>query len=182
MSHSADLNPPSATPPNELGAALRNWRVLAIVFVCLAIVFIYGYIQRANAAAQLETEIGQMHKNIEAAHLRTAALEEELRYAASDAYLDRIAREELGLAKAGETALVVIDADTGPDGQAARTMDTAAQPATLTSPTATTEEPDSRSGAQFRAGPEMPQNGNLSTDAAPLWQAWLDLFTSPTRP
>lgn len=196
MSRADNLNPSMSKPmseppqsaastnqPNELSTALRNGRVLAVILICLAVVFVYGYVQRAQEAQQLRAEIVQMEANIEAARLRTAALESELRYAASDVYLDKIAREELGMAKPGETALIVVDPATGEQSAQANTA-----PSTDSESGATFTHPgrmpmgsaDNADNADNSASVDM--SGSTESTASPPWQMWLDLFSIPTTP
>jgi cell division protein FtsB len=96
--------------PSNLTPTRRTGRILLLLFIALAGIFIYGYVQRANRMAQIDIQIRQMEQRIADAHRERAVLEAELRYVATDDYLDRVAREELGMAKPGETALVVLDA------------------------------------------------------------------------
>lgn len=174
--------PKTSVPPNELGTALRNGRLLALIFVCLTIVFVYGYIQRAQTAAAVQEEIQQKQAMISSANLRTAELEAELSYVSSEDFLDKIAREELGLAKPGETALVLLDAatrnesmtpadDLSMNGISSEDLSATAAAAPIV------QSPQQSNPAQTTSSQSPARESSSST----IWQAWLDLFTSPQR-
>lgn len=80
---------------NEAVVLIPIWIVLAIFFcssVGVQMSKYYGYKEREKAlAAELDKE-----------KERTDELNKELRYYESDAYVEKIAREKLGLVKPGE--------------------------------------------------------------------------------
>lgn len=155
------LAPQEPVKPNELGAALRNGRILTLVFIALTIAFVMGYIDRTQASRQIAAEIEQVEALIVAANLRSAELRAELSYVGSDDYLDTIARQELGMAQPNETALVLLN-----------------RPAVESAP-----QPSDNGAASFATDAPAPASRTETPSDAgspSIWQSWLELLTAST--
>jgi cell division protein FtsB len=164
---------------NELGTALRNGRVLALILVFLAIVFVIGYAQRAATLAEVQEQLRHMEAKVEAAHFRTAELQAELRFTSSEEFLDKIAREELGLVKPGEIALILVEPPTPILAEDVNLTGTNAAAGAHDNPQPTVLRAASTADAPLQAGRS---DISLSPPEPSFWQAWLDLFSRPLRP
>lgn len=86
----------------------RFWTLAAAVFVIyMAVSYVSGFVQ----IWRLENEIQRVRAEIERIEAENERLREELAYLLSDEYIEKAAREELGLVMPGETAVIVT---TGP--------------------------------------------------------------------
>ncbi len=86
----------------------RFWILVgAAFFLYMSISYVTGYVQ----IWQIRREIRQIEEEISRAELRNDQLREELIYLRSDEYVERIAREELGLVRPGETAVIIATPD-----------------------------------------------------------------------
>jgi len=82
----------------------RFWIIVAsIVFIYLGSSYAAGFIE----IWRMRGEIRQIQEEIAAAEARNDALRQELDYLLSDEYIEKVAREELGLVKPGETPVIV---------------------------------------------------------------------------
>ncbi|MBO2521094.1 MAG: septum formation initiator family protein [Clostridia bacterium] len=77
----------------------RFWTVLGIA-VLLSIAASYAAVLRQ--AARLEARIAEVHAKIAATEASIEAKRAELEYLQSDQYIERVAREQLGLVMPGE--------------------------------------------------------------------------------
>lgn len=82
----------------------RFWAIVGLAFfVYMTVSYVTGYIH----IWKIKQEIRQIEEEISRAEARNEALREELSYLQSDAYVERVAREELGLVRPGETAVII---------------------------------------------------------------------------
>lgn len=81
----------------------RFWAIVALLcFVYIATSYALGFI----AIWRLKAEIRQVQGEIAAAEARNEQLRRELEYLQSDEYIEKVAREELGLVRPGETPVL----------------------------------------------------------------------------
>lgn len=86
----------------------RKPRLILIFLIALCGLFVYSYTMRLVEKAQVETKIVEMKARIgEAKNVQYQLLEEREGLSEPD-YIDRVARENFGLAKPGDKVLVVI--------------------------------------------------------------------------
>ena len=98
----------------KLTASLR-WCIAAVVLFLLAG---YGvtYFRQQRTMNQAQARIDEMNAQLEQMRLTAAALESALEFSRTDAYIERLAREELGYVKQGEIKFVQ-GQQTAPDGE-----------------------------------------------------------------
>lgn len=65
--------------------------------------YVNGYIQ----IAKIKSEIKRVQEEIKAVEAHNEELKQELAYLQSDEYIEKVARQELGLVRPGETAVRV---------------------------------------------------------------------------
>jgi len=82
----------------------RFWALLAAAFALyMAVSYITGFVQ----IWKLEAEIERVRARIAVVEAENEALRRQLSYLQSDEYIEKVAREELGLVMPGETAVLV---------------------------------------------------------------------------
>lgn len=97
--------------PKSGSKSRRRWRVtprfwalaVAIFAVYMGVSYVSGFVQ----IWRMENEINRVRAEIEAIEAQNQQLREELAYLLSDEYVEKVAREELGLVMPGETAVIV---------------------------------------------------------------------------
>lgn len=83
----------------------RFWALAVAVFALyMAVSYISGFVQ----IWRLQNEIRRVRAEIELVEAQNQALREELAYLLSDEYVEKVAREELGLVMPGETAVILM--------------------------------------------------------------------------
>ncbi|MCX6043885.1 MAG: septum formation initiator family protein [Chloroflexi bacterium] len=100
-SKSLSTNLPTPSPT-------RNIRLALVILIVLCLIFIVSYTARLAKRAQLGVESHQWEERIEQATQKRLVLEAERQYVDSDAYVQKEARDELGMAKAGDSIVIVI--------------------------------------------------------------------------
>ena len=83
---------------------LKPWAVICLILVIWTA---FHFAKNAYRNYQLNQQILTLQKEIEALRLRGAQLEEEIENWRSPEYVERVAREELGLVKPGETVYIL---------------------------------------------------------------------------
>lgn len=105
----------------------RNPRILWLIVLSLCLFFAISYGARLTAMAHLEASIQQQSARIAAAKQQQQALQQQLAYVRSDAYVEEVARNQLGMVQAGDEVLIVVKGVSQP---AQQTVD----PATANNP------------------------------------------------
>ena len=136
-----------------------NGRLALFVLIALCVLFVVGYANRLMTLSQLDEATHEMEAQIQADNDKNLELQARLAYVKSPDYLDKIAREDLGMAKEGDTVVVVL---------AATPVPTFALP-TVT-PQANVVAPAPLGAWQGEAGAD--------SDGKPLWQQWFELFAA----
>lgn len=108
----------------------RNPRILWTIFLLVSLFFALSYGERLATKAQLERAIQDQIARVAEAKQRQQTLQQQVAYVRSDAYVEEVARNELGLVQAGDTLLVVVDS---PQPMVAESEVTAPPPATVPS-------------------------------------------------
>ena len=88
-----------------------------VIFLTLAVLLYLGVaaVGKAVQIYRLDQEERQIRGEIEELKARNEALQKQVEYLKSEAYVEKVAREELNLIKKGETAVIVLS----PEGSAA---------------------------------------------------------------
>ncbi|HLT57785.1 MAG: septum formation initiator family protein [Limnochordales bacterium] len=89
-------------------------RVRPRFFVILGVLFLsayllYGYVDGFVRMGAMRAELERVRAEIARYEALNAQLRAELEHYNSDAYIERVAREELGLVKPGETPVMLIE-------------------------------------------------------------------------
>lgn len=91
----------------------RRWRLTprfwAILFALFGVYITFAYISGFIEILRLERAIAAVEKEIEQVSLENEALREQLAVLRSPEYIERVAREELGLVMPGETAVILAE-------------------------------------------------------------------------
>lgn len=82
-------------------------RLLILIILVLAILAIIPFGRGFVSTYQLRHEIETLEKEIGAMRMRNDTLEQEIERMKSPEYVERVAREELGLVKPGETLYIL---------------------------------------------------------------------------
>ena len=97
------VNPDQATPDS-----IQSTRIVLGILIVLCLGFIISYAGRLAKKAQLQAEVAHWEERIEQANQRRVVLEAERQAVDSDAYVQKKARDELGMAQPGDSIIVVI--------------------------------------------------------------------------
>ncbi|MEZ4683603.1 MAG: septum formation initiator family protein [Caldilineaceae bacterium] len=89
----------------------RDIRVLFTIVLALCLLFSATYASRLARKNQVDAEIARWEQKIEHSKERQYALENELRYIRSDAYIQKLAHDEFGMVQPGEQLVVVVPAE-----------------------------------------------------------------------
>jgi cell division protein FtsB len=103
----AASNSPERGPVLPTTARDRRLFLAGLIVVCL--LFFSSYSSRLARRAEVVAEMHQWEQKIAGAEQRKLVLEDKLAYYSSDEYADKVAREQLGLAKPGDQVIVVIE-------------------------------------------------------------------------
>ena len=103
--------PPTELPAGDAGAPAirRNLRPLLVVLILLCMLFVAGYIDRIRQREALEAEQVRWEERTAEAELRGLQLAKELAEIDSPAYLEKRARDDMGLTLPGEDVIVVLE-------------------------------------------------------------------------
>ncbi len=87
----------------------RNSRILWTIFLSIFLIFLISYAGRLASGAYLEAEIDRQIASLAAAKAHQQALQQQLTYVRSDAYIEEVARNELGMVQPGDELLIVVE-------------------------------------------------------------------------
>jgi len=85
----------------------RFFVILGVMF--LSVYLLYGYVDGFVRMRAMRAELERVREEIARYEVLNDQLRAELEHYNSDAYIERVAREELGLVKPGETRVIVVD-------------------------------------------------------------------------
>jgi cell division protein FtsB len=98
--------------PERLGRS--GAQILAIGMVVLSLWMLASFVGQVITSAQLERRRDALKAEIARVEAENAALSSEVAYAESPAYAERIAREQLGYAREGDTVILPTFQDATP--------------------------------------------------------------------
>jgi len=87
----------------------RNSRILWTIVLALSLVFAISYAGRLASRAYLVATLERQAAALEAAKQHQQTLQQQLTYVQSDAYIEEVARNELGMVQPGDELLIVVD-------------------------------------------------------------------------
>ena len=102
------MNTALVSARDYLGRNQRRVAILVLLLVCVYFIVIFG--EQAARANRLEAEIDQQRASIAAIrqeNARLAVRAEQMNSPAYNAYVEQVARRDLGLARPGETVVIV---------------------------------------------------------------------------
>ena len=85
-----------------------NVRVMLVILIAFCGIFMIGYASRLAKKTALEAEAVHWEGKIDQANQHHLILAAERDYVNSDAYIEKEARDELGLAKQGDELVIVV--------------------------------------------------------------------------
>lgn len=89
----------------------RDSRLVFAIVIGICLLFVITYAGRLARKARLDSEIARWETKIEQSNKHQFALEAELRYVQSDAYVEKLAHDEFGMVKEGEELVVIVPTD-----------------------------------------------------------------------
>ncbi|MFZ4663628.1 MAG: FtsB family cell division protein [Caldilineaceae bacterium] len=87
----------------------RNPRLLWAIVLSLALLFVVTYGERLATKANLAAALVEQQARISEARQRQQALQQQLVYVRSDAYIEEAARNDLGMVQPGDELLIVVE-------------------------------------------------------------------------
>jgi len=133
----------------------RKPRVVLFFLIALCGFFVYSYTGRQSEREEIARMIEETRVGIAEAKLENQRLQAEYDYVTRPAYVDEVAREDLGFAKEGDRVIIVVDED-------------APAAASLAGSAATT--------LPSAAGNTRSSRSSLDSQALPVWQQWLSFL------
>ncbi len=83
-------------------------KIPIIVLILLLVYVTFSFGTRFNTLYAMQQDVREMQEQVERLSRRNAQLQEELEKAKSDAYVEEVAREKLGLVKSGEKRIMPV--------------------------------------------------------------------------
>ena len=87
----------------------KNYRRALVIFTIFVLYITYLFAQNYVHYMDLQKELADIEEEVIVLKEDKHAYEKQLEYAGSIEYVERVAREKLGLVKEGETLMVVIE-------------------------------------------------------------------------
>ncbi len=92
--------------------ARRRWKIkprfFILLFSLLVLWVAVGFVHRHVQIAVLQAKIVRVEREIAALQIRNEAIRQQLKEMQSDAHIERVAREKLGLVKPGEIVYIPV--------------------------------------------------------------------------
>lgn len=107
-------NPPGEkTEPRKKARARKSFsisrsRLPAVVLSLLLVYLVVSFCTQFSKLSTMQRDVRNIQQQVQEMQQKNAALREELRLAQSDAYIEKTAREKIGLVKPGETRVVTV--------------------------------------------------------------------------
>ena len=105
-----------ATPRKKAKArksfSISRSRLPAIVLSLLLVYLVISFSSQFSKLYVMQRDVQSIQLQVQDMQQNNAVLREELRLAQSDAYVEKIAREKIGLVKPGETRVVTVSSGT----------------------------------------------------------------------
>lgn len=81
----------------------------ALVLIILLLYLIVSFSLQFNKLYAMQGELRQVQKQMAELQVKNAQLRDQLRLVQSDAYIEQMAREKLGLVKPGESRIITVE-------------------------------------------------------------------------
>lgn len=92
--------------------SISRSRLPAIVLSLLLAYLVISFSSQFSKLSVMQRDVQSIQLQVQDMQQNNAVLREELRLAQSDAYIEKIAREKIGLVKPGETRVVTVSSGT----------------------------------------------------------------------
>lgn len=101
------------TEPRKRARARKSFsisrsRLPAVVLSLLLIYLVISFCSQFSKLSIMQRDVRNIQQQVQEMQQKNAALRDELRLAQSDAYIEKTAREKIGLVKPGETRVVTV--------------------------------------------------------------------------
>ena len=131
---------------------LERRRPLLAILIVLCLIFVASYTTRLGMLRRLQVEQAKLEERLGAAEIQARVLEDEQERKTSDAYVEQVAVEELGMTRDGDTVVTLLNA---PEASGATVA-----------------------GDSSAAEPEVDAGAAATSKAQPVWRQWIDLFAA----
>lgn len=103
------------SPASPRRAVRKSYKLSKSRFSYLLVIFLLSYVAVTFSAqfsklAAMQRSVTSMQREVQELREKNAALREEIRLLQNDTYIEKTAREKLGLVKPGETRVVAVPA------------------------------------------------------------------------
>lgn len=88
--------------------SISRSRLPAVVLSLLLVYLVISFCSQFSKLTIMQRDVRNIQQQVQEMQQNNAALREELRLAQSDAYIEKTAREQIGLVKPGETRVVTV--------------------------------------------------------------------------
>ena len=92
--------------------SISRSRLPAVVLSLLLVYLVISFCSQFNKLSVMQRDVQNIQQQVQEMQQKNASLREDLRLAQSDAYIEKTAREKIGLVKKGETRIVTVAAGT----------------------------------------------------------------------
>lgn len=104
---------PEQTEPRKRARARKSFsisrsRLPAVVLSLLLVYLVISFCSQFSKLYVMQRDVQNIQQQVQEMQQKNADLREELRLAQSDAYIEKVAREQIGLVKSGETRVVTV--------------------------------------------------------------------------
>lgn len=91
---------------------LSRSRIPVLVGVFLLAYMAFSFYSQFNKLANMRNDVSSIQQQVDDLQQKNASLRDELRMVQSDAYIEKTAREKIGLIKPGETRVIPVEPGT----------------------------------------------------------------------
>ncbi|NLI11557.1 MAG: septum formation initiator family protein [Peptococcaceae bacterium] len=103
---------PGRRPRPKKSFNLSRSRIPALIGVFLLAYMAFSFYGQFNKLANMRKDVSNIQQQVQDLQQKNATLREELRMVQSDAYIEKTAREKIGLIKPGETRVIPVEPGT----------------------------------------------------------------------
>ena len=101
--------PPKGAQQRKVSFRLTKNKIPLIVGIILAVYLGLSLVNQFNKLQVMHDDLDLMQKEVDTLKTKNESLREELKNVQSNAYIEQMAREKLGLVKPGEKRIVPVD-------------------------------------------------------------------------
>lgn len=106
--HRQEQTEPRKTARPRKSFNISKSRLPAVVLSLLLVYLVISFCSQFSKLSSMQRDVRNIQQQVQEMQQKNAALREELRLAQSDAYIEKTAREKIGLIKPGETRIVTV--------------------------------------------------------------------------